>query len=64
MSAYAYYKADMYDEAIAALDRYIELHPASPEVPYAYYLKGLLLRTDLRHPSRSGNDAVGKEGLR
>jgi outer membrane protein assembly factor BamD len=41
MSAYAYYKADMYDEAIAALDRYIELHPASPEVPYAYYLKGL-----------------------
>ena len=41
MSAYAYYKADMYDEAIAALDRYIELHPASPDAPYAYYLKGL-----------------------
>lgn len=41
MSAYAYYKADMYDEAIGALDRYIELHPASPDVPYAYYLKGL-----------------------
>lgn len=41
MSAYAYYEADMYDEAIAALDRYIELHPASPDVAYAYYLKGL-----------------------
>lgn len=41
MAAFAYYEADMYDEAIAALDRYIELHPASPDVPYAYYLKGL-----------------------
>ncbi|MFO1152976.1 MAG: outer membrane protein assembly factor BamD [Rhodospirillales bacterium] len=41
MSAYAYYKADMYDEAIGGLDRYIELHPASPDVAYAYYLKGL-----------------------
>ena len=41
MAAYAYYKADMYDEAITALDRYIELHPASPDAPYAYYLKGL-----------------------
>lgn len=41
MSAYAYYKANEYDDAITAIDRYIELHPASPDVPYAYYLKGL-----------------------
>ncbi len=41
MSAYAYYKANEYDDAIGAIDRYIELHPASPDVPYAYYLKGL-----------------------
>lgn len=41
MAAFAHYKADQYDEAIAAADRYIELHPANPDVAYAYYLKGL-----------------------
>jgi outer membrane protein assembly factor BamD len=41
MAAYAHYRANEYDEAVSALDRYIELHPANPDVPYAYYLKGL-----------------------
>ena len=41
LAAYAHYRANEYDEAVSALDRYIELHPASPDVPYAYYLKGL-----------------------
>jgi outer membrane assembly lipoprotein YfiO len=41
MAAFAHYKADQYDEAIAAADRFIELHPANPDVAYAYYLKGL-----------------------
>jgi outer membrane protein assembly factor BamD len=41
MSAYAYYAANQYDEAILAVDRFIELHPAHPDVPYAHYLKGL-----------------------
>jgi outer membrane protein assembly factor BamD len=41
MAAYAHYRANEYDEAVSSLDRYIELHPANPDVPYAYYLKGL-----------------------
>lgn len=41
MAAYAHYEASQYDDAIAALDRFIDLHPANPYVPYAYYLKGL-----------------------
>ena len=41
MAAYAHYQANEYDEAVSALDRYIELHPANSDVPYAYYLKGL-----------------------
>ena len=41
MSAYAYYEANSYDEAIAAAQRYIELHPGHPDVPYAYYLIGI-----------------------
>jgi outer membrane protein assembly factor BamD len=41
LSAYSYYQGNQYDEAVAALDRYIRLHPANPDVPYAHYLKGI-----------------------
>ena len=41
MSAYAYYQANNYDEAIAAAQRFIELHPGHEDVPYAYYLIGI-----------------------
>lgn len=41
MSAYASYQNNDYDDAIVALDRFIQLHPANRDVPYAYYLKGL-----------------------
>ena len=40
--AYAYYKYDEADSAIAAADRFIKLHPRHPDVDYAYYLKGLI----------------------
>ncbi len=40
--AYAYYKYDEADSAIAAADRFIKLHPRHPNVDYAYYLKGLI----------------------
>lgn len=39
--AYAYYKFDEPESAIAAADRFIRLHPRHPSVDYAYYLKGL-----------------------
>lgn len=41
MTAYAYYQANQYDEAVLALDRFIQLHPGNKNTPYAYYLKGL-----------------------
>jgi outer membrane protein assembly factor BamD len=41
MSAYAHYLQDEYDDAIIALDRFIELHPGNRSVAYAYYLKAL-----------------------
>jgi len=40
-TAYAYYKAQESDSAIAAADRFIKLHPQNPNIDYAYYLKGL-----------------------
>lgn len=38
---YAYYMKEEYPLASAAAERYIRLHPASPYVDYAYYLRGL-----------------------
>jgi outer membrane protein assembly factor BamD len=40
--AYAYYKNDDPEAAIAAADRFIKTHPRNPNVDYAYYLKGLV----------------------
>jgi outer membrane protein assembly factor BamD len=40
--AYAYYKNNEPDSALAAVDRFIKLNPAHPNVDYAYYLRGLI----------------------
>jgi outer membrane protein assembly factor BamD len=40
--AYAHYKAGDQAQAIATLDRFMKLHPASPAIDYALYLKGLV----------------------
>lgn len=40
--AYAQYKGGSQAQAIATLDRFIKLHPASPALDYALYLKGLV----------------------
>jgi len=40
--AYAQYKGGEQAQAIATLDRFMKLHPASPAFDYALYLKGLV----------------------
>ncbi|BCO27654.1 outer membrane protein assembly factor BamD [Rhodoferax lithotrophicus] len=40
--AYAHYKAGEPALAIATLDRFMKLHPASPAIDYALYLKGII----------------------
>jgi len=39
--AYAYYKFEEYDSAIAAIERFLRLNPRDKHVDYAWYLKGL-----------------------
>ncbi len=41
MAAFSHYQNEKYDDAIVGLDRFIQLHPSSPDAPYAYYLKAL-----------------------
>lgn len=40
--AYAHYRNDEPESAIAAADRFIKLHPQNPHVDYAHYLKGIV----------------------
>ncbi len=40
--AYAHYKNGDPVQAVATLDRFMKLHPASPAIDYALYLKGIV----------------------
>jgi outer membrane protein assembly factor BamD len=40
--AYAHHKAGEQAQALAALDRFIKLHPSSPAIDYALYMKGIV----------------------
>ena len=41
MAAYSLYQSNQYDEAVNALNRFIQLNPGNRNIDYAYYLKGL-----------------------
>ncbi len=41
MAGYAHYRDLKYDDALLALDRFIQLHPGDESIDYAYYLKSL-----------------------
>jgi outer membrane protein assembly factor BamD len=41
MTAYAHYRNGAYDEALVTIDRFLQLHPAHPDLAYMFYLKGM-----------------------
>ena len=41
MAAFSHYQSNAYDDAINALDRFIQLHPGNQDIEYAYYLKAI-----------------------
>lgn len=64
-AAYAHYENQKYDDAILALDRFIQLHPGHPDVAYAYYMKALCYYeqiTDVRRDQRMTQQAL--DGMR
>ena len=44
--AYSYYKQGDHAQALAAVERFIKLHPNHPNVDYMYYLRGLITFND------------------
>jgi outer membrane protein assembly factor BamD len=41
MAAFAHYQGKEYDDALIAVDRFIQLHPGNRDIAYAYYLRAL-----------------------
>lgn len=39
---YSYYQGDQIPQALLSAERFVHLHPDSPHVDYAYFMKGLL----------------------
>jgi len=61
MEAYAYYSDMNYDDAIKALNQYIELHPGNGDIGYAYYLRALSNYeriSDVRRDQTSAREAL------
>jgi outer membrane protein assembly factor BamD len=52
MSAYANYEAGNYDDTIGAAQRYIQLHPGSPDAAYAQFLIGSAYFDQIRDITR------------
>lgn len=61
MSAYSHFQADQYDDAINALDRFIQLHPSHESAPYAHYLKAITYYEQIVDVTR--DQAITREAL-
>jgi outer membrane protein assembly factor BamD len=58
MNGYAQYLNNHYTDAIGTLNRYIQLHPTSPDLAYAYYLRALCYYEQISDIQRDQRDTV------
>ena len=59
ISAFCAYQANAYGAAIATADQYISLHPGSPEVAYAFYIKAISLYEQIVDIGRDQSNTEG-----
>ena len=62
MQGYAEYLQSKYTQAIATIDRFIQLHPAHRDISYAYYLRALAYYeqiADVQRDQRATQEAMG-----
>ncbi len=65
MSAYSYYVARQYNEAIQSAQRFLSLHPGSREAPYAYYIVAVSYYdqiSDVEHDQKITQQALDAMG--
>lgn len=58
MAAYTDYQRNRYTEAIGALDRFIQLHPAHRDIAYAYYLRALAQYEQIHDAERDQQQTI------
>lgn len=58
MQGYTEYRQQNYTEALATLDRYIQLHPVSADVGYATYLRALCYYEQIEDVQRDQSNTV------
>lgn len=51
-AAEAYYAAQEFEDAIVSVNMFLQLHPGHPDVPYAYYLRGICYYTQIKGVDR------------
>jgi outer membrane protein assembly factor BamD len=59
ISAFCSYQSNSYANAIATADQYISLHPGSPEVAYAFYIKAISLYEQIVDIGRDQSNTEG-----
>jgi outer membrane protein assembly factor BamD len=59
ISAFCSYQSNSYTAAIATADQYISLHPGSPEVAYAFYIKAISLYEQIVDVGRDQSNTEG-----
>src|SRR5215469_3016256 len=59
ISAFCSYQANDYTAAISTADQYISLHPGSPEVAYAFYIKAIALYEQIVDIGRDQSNTEG-----
>src|SRR6202451_1477086 len=59
ISAFCSYQANNYGGAIATAEQYISLHPGSPEVAYAFYIKAIALYEQIVDIGRDQSNTEG-----
>ena len=57
MAAYSYYKAGKFDDAVSAADRYLTLHPGTPELDLAQNIIGMSYYVQVLDPKRDQTNA-------
>jgi outer membrane protein assembly factor BamD len=61
MEGYTEYRRNNYSDAVAQLDRFIQLHPSSKDVAYAYYLRSLCYYEQISDTSRDQGGTVAAQ---
>lgn len=62
MAAASHYQARNYDDAVNAVDRFLQLHPGNSNAPYAYYIKALSYYEQISDVRRDQDNTLRARG--